>query len=33
VLASLLAVAALTSIPARAGARRPPGEVVQSEAA
>jgi putative ABC transport system permease protein len=33
VLASLLAVAGLTAIPARIGARRPAGEILQSEAA
>ena len=33
VLVSLLVVAGLTTIPARIGARRPPGEVLRSEAA
>jgi putative ABC transport system permease protein len=33
VLVTLLAVAGLTAIQARAGARRPPGEILQSEAA
>ena len=33
VLATLLVVAGLTTIPARTGARRPPGQVLQSEAA
>jgi|SRR5215469_841470 len=33
VMATLLAIAVLTSIPARIGARRPPGEILQAETA